>query len=146
MHLLISLFSSSQSHCMLIPRPPPHRSSSGKNCFFLLNVRILTICSRVCGLQVPVKKKIKAICLLGAGGVATGASIVRLFLVFQPNSFADETVSFVRFNLLACVNLLLVPQIDLSADENILQSCRNWHWHYLCLSTCVRYPLPSMVL
>jgi hypothetical protein len=63
--------------------------------------RTLTISSRVWGLQAPVRKKIKAICLLGAGGVATGASIVRLFLVFQPHSFADETISFVRFNLLA---------------------------------------------
>jgi hypothetical protein len=73
--------------------------------------RTLTISFRVWGLQAPVKKKIKAICLLGAGGVATGASIVRLFLVFQPHSFADETVSFVRFNLLAYVTLMLVNPI-----------------------------------
>ncbi|KAF8849059.1 hypothetical protein BDZ45DRAFT_604934 [Acephala macrosclerotiorum] len=54
----------------------------------------------VWSLQVPPKKKLRISIILGAGGIATGASIVRLILVFQPNSFADETVSFVRFNLL----------------------------------------------
>jgi len=54
-------------------------------------------------LQVPLKSKLKVFGLLGAGGIATGASVVRLFLVFQPNSFDDETISFVRFNLLGYV-------------------------------------------
>lgn len=64
---------------------------------------------RVWSLQVPLKKKFRISILLGAGGIATGASIVRLILVFQPNSFADETVSFVRFNLLGYVHLLPGP-------------------------------------
>lgn len=54
----------------------------------------------VWSLHMPTKKKVRIGLLLGAGGIATGASVVRLILVFQPNSFADETVSFVRFNLL----------------------------------------------
>lgn len=37
---------------------------------------------------------------MGAGGVATTASIVRLVLVFSPGSFEDVTLKFVRFNLL----------------------------------------------
>jgi hypothetical protein len=61
------------------------------------------LCGRVWSLQVPLKKKFRISILLGAGGIATGASVVRLILVFQPNSFTDETVSFVRFNLLGYV-------------------------------------------
>lgn len=59
----------------------------------------------VWSLQVPPKKKLRISIILGAGGIATGASIVRLILVFQPNSFADETVSFVRFNLLGVAEI-----------------------------------------
>ncbi|KUJ13393.1 uncharacterized protein LY89DRAFT_785111 [Mollisia scopiformis] len=59
----------------------------------------------VWSLQITLKKKMKISALLGAGGIATGASIVRLILVFQPNSFADETVSFVRFNLLGVAEI-----------------------------------------
>ncbi|KAK0118650.1 hypothetical protein ONS95_007532 [Cadophora gregata] len=55
----------------------------------------------VWSLKMPLNRKIQIAALLGAGGLATGASIVRLFLVFQPNDFIDETVSFIRFNLLA---------------------------------------------
>ncbi|KAL2064727.1 hypothetical protein VTL71DRAFT_3865 [Oculimacula yallundae] len=54
----------------------------------------------VWSLHMPLKKKLRIAALLGAGGLATGASVVRLILVFQPNSFDDETVSFIRFNLL----------------------------------------------
>ncbi|KAG4434422.1 hypothetical protein IFR05_010088 [Cadophora sp. M221] len=54
----------------------------------------------VWSLHMPLKKKLRIAALLGAGGVATGASVIRLILVFQPNSFNDETVSFIRFNLL----------------------------------------------
>ncbi|CZR52684.1 uncharacterized protein PAC_02561 [Phialocephala subalpina] len=59
----------------------------------------------VWSLQVPFKKKLRISILLGAGGIATAASIIRLILVFQPNSFADETVSFVRFNLLGVAEI-----------------------------------------
>lgn len=61
----------------------------------------------VWSLHMPTKKKVRIGLLLGAGGIATGASVVRLILVFQPNSFADETVSFVRFNLLGYDAILL---------------------------------------
>ncbi|PVH81178.1 hypothetical protein DL98DRAFT_548618 [Cadophora sp. DSE1049] len=54
----------------------------------------------VWSLKMPLKKKLRIAALLGAGGIATAASVVRLILVFQPNSFNDETVSFIRFNLL----------------------------------------------
>jgi hypothetical protein len=49
---------------------------------------------------VTLKKKLRIAALLGAGGIATGASVIRLILVFQPDSFDNETLSFVRFNLL----------------------------------------------
>jgi hypothetical protein len=54
-------------------------------------------------LQVPLRKKLKIIALLGAGGVATASSIVRLILVIHLGSSADETTTFVRFNLLGYV-------------------------------------------
>ncbi len=54
-------------------------------------------------LQMPLKKKLRIMALLGAGGVATASSIVRLVLVIHLGSSADETTSFVRFNLLGYV-------------------------------------------
>jgi hypothetical protein len=54
----------------------------------------------VYAIKTTFKKKFQIAALLGAGGLATGASIAHLVLVFQPNSSADETVTFVRFSLL----------------------------------------------
>lgn len=54
-------------------------------------------------LQMSLKKRLRIMALLGAGGIATGASIVRLILVVQTTSAVDETVTFVRFNLLGYV-------------------------------------------
>jgi hypothetical protein len=42
--------------------------------------------------------------MLGAGGIATGASVVRLVIVLSTDtSSGDETITFTRFNLLAYV-------------------------------------------
>ncbi|KAH7348768.1 hypothetical protein BKA65DRAFT_584630 [Rhexocercosporidium sp. MPI-PUGE-AT-0058] len=59
----------------------------------------------VWSLHMSLRKKLRIVALLGAGGVATGASVIRLILVFQPNSFNDETVSFIRFNLLGIAEM-----------------------------------------
>jgi hypothetical protein len=54
-------------------------------------------------LQMSLKKRLRIMALLGAGGIATGANVVRLILVVQTTSASDETVTFIRFNLLGFV-------------------------------------------
>jgi hypothetical protein len=54
-------------------------------------------------LQMSLKKRLRIMALLGAGGITTGASVVRLILVVQTTSASDETVTFIRFNLLGFV-------------------------------------------
>lgn len=61
--------------------------------------------------------------LLGAGGIATGASIVRLILVMQTTSAVDETVAFVRFYLLG---YLILPPLKL--EKSFLVANRNIGW------------------
>jgi hypothetical protein len=81
---------------------------------------LLTLIPRVWHLQVPLKSKLRVFILLGAGGIATGASIVRLFLVFPSNSFDDETISFVRFNLLGYVISNVMPSYT-NAEESVAE-------------------------
>lgn len=45
-------------------------------------------------------KKIRIMFMLGAGGLATATSFVRLSLLLRPGSFVDVTFSFAKFNLL----------------------------------------------
>lgn len=55
-------------------------------------------------LQMSFKKRLRIMAMLGAGGIATGASVVRLVIVLSTNTSAgDETITFTRFNLLAYV-------------------------------------------
>lgn len=51
-------------------------------------------------LTMPWKQKLKVYLLLGAGGLATAASFVRMYLVIKLQRSDDQTVDFVRFNLL----------------------------------------------
>ncbi|KAH6715269.1 hypothetical protein BKA61DRAFT_604081 [Leptodontidium sp. MPI-SDFR-AT-0119] len=51
-------------------------------------------------LKVSTCKKVRIAALLGAGGLATIASVWRAILVWSPNAYEDITVSFVRINLL----------------------------------------------
>lgn len=51
-------------------------------------------------LSMSIKQKIRVYLLLGAGGVATVASFIRMYLVIQLQQSHDQTVDFVRFNLL----------------------------------------------
>ncbi|PGG99029.1 hypothetical protein AJ80_09419 [Polytolypa hystricis UAMH7299] len=50
-------------------------------------------------LQMPVKKRVRIICILGAGGLACASSIVRLVLIIQTVGNKDQTFSFVRVNV-----------------------------------------------
>ncbi|KAH7348789.1 integral membrane protein, partial [Rhexocercosporidium sp. MPI-PUGE-AT-0058] len=63
----------------------------------------------VWSLQVTTKKKLRTIALLGAGGVATATSIVRLILVLNldnsPYQLGDQTISIQRINLLVTAEL-----------------------------------------
>ncbi|KAG4430377.1 hypothetical protein IFR05_014134 [Cadophora sp. M221] len=54
----------------------------------------------VCTLKVDTCKKVRIAVLLGAGGIATIASVCRAVLVWSPTAYDDITVSFVRINLL----------------------------------------------
>lgn len=54
-------------------------------------------------LRMNLGRKLRIMGLLGAGGLATGTSFLRLALLLQPESFRDSTVSFVKFNLLGWV-------------------------------------------
>ncbi|EKG16972.1 hypothetical protein MPH_05797 [Macrophomina phaseolina MS6] len=51
-------------------------------------------------LRMPLKKKVKVWVMLGVGGIATLASFIRLVLVIKMQESDDQTVDFVRFNLL----------------------------------------------
>jgi len=69
-------------------------------------------------LQMPLKKKLRIAVLLGAGGVATATSIVRLILIVGPLP-TDRTVAGVQFKLLGYVsNLFLISQ----GNANLLSS------------------------
>lgn len=63
----------------------------------------------VWSLRVTTKKKLRTIALLGAGGVATATSIVRLVLVLRldnsPFQLGDQTISIQRANLLVTAEL-----------------------------------------
>lgn len=50
-------------------------------------------------LQMPRKKKIRVIAILGAGGIACASSIVRLVLIFREGKSQDTTYTFMRINL-----------------------------------------------
>lgn len=51
-------------------------------------------------IKMSCRQKFRVYLLLGAGGVATVASFVRIYLVVQLQKSDDQTVDFVRFNLL----------------------------------------------
>lgn len=51
-------------------------------------------------LRMPFRRKIKVLVMLGIGGITTLASFVRLYLVIRMQKSTDQTVDFVRFNLL----------------------------------------------
>ncbi|PVI00226.1 hypothetical protein DM02DRAFT_655676 [Periconia macrospinosa] len=74
----------------------------------------------VISLQMPFKQKVKVRSMLGIGGIATGASFVRMVIVIRLQKSQDQTVDFVRFNLLG-----------------------GFDWPYLCLSPRNKYPLLS---
>lgn len=54
-------------------------------------------------LQMPSKKKVRVMCLLGAGGLAVASSIVRLALIVTTGHSKDTTLAFMRINMLGCV-------------------------------------------
>jgi uncharacterized membrane protein YuzA (DUF378 family) len=56
-------------------------------------------------LRLSWQKKMKVIVMLGAGGLATVASIARMVLVLQLRDSVDATVDIIRFNLLGYVLL-----------------------------------------
>lgn len=50
-------------------------------------------------LQMSFKKRLRIICILGAGGFACASSIARLVLIVQTAGSEDQTYSFMRVNL-----------------------------------------------
>ncbi|KAK8017186.1 hypothetical protein PG991_008262 [Apiospora marii] len=69
-----------------------------------LAVLILPI-PAVISLKLSLWKKLKIWSMLGLGGVATMAGIVRLIFVVQFQKSADQSVSFIRFNMFATAEL-----------------------------------------
>lgn len=54
-------------------------------------------------LRLPLRRRLRVWAMLGLGGVATLVSIVRMVVVIQMRGVTDQTVEFVRFNLLGYV-------------------------------------------
>ncbi|KAK8108426.1 hypothetical protein PG984_014227 [Apiospora sp. TS-2023a] len=71
-----------------------------------LAVLILPI-PAVVSLKLPLWKKLKIWSMLGLGGIATMAGIVRLIFVLQFQKSNDQSVSFIRFNLFATAELTI---------------------------------------
>ena len=57
----------------------------------------------VWNLPIAFRKKLRIVAILGSGGIATAASVVRLVLAVHQSS-TDQTVQFTRFNLLGSVS------------------------------------------
>lgn len=51
-------------------------------------------------LQMPRRKKLRVVGLLGAGGMAVAASIIRLALIVTTGQSKDATLAFMRINML----------------------------------------------
>ncbi|KAL4888605.1 integral membrane protein [Aspergillus ambiguus] len=51
------------------------------------------------GLQLPTKKKMRVMAILGAGGLACASSVVRLVLIKLTGQSSDGTMSFMRINM-----------------------------------------------
>ncbi|KAE8154256.1 hypothetical protein BDV25DRAFT_126721 [Aspergillus avenaceus] len=51
------------------------------------------------GLQLPTKKKMRVMGILGAGGLACASSIIRLVLIIYTGQSADATMAFMRINM-----------------------------------------------
>lgn len=56
-------------------------------------------------LQMPMRKKIRVMGILGAGGLACASSVVRLILILKTGQSKDGTWSFMRINMFGCVSL-----------------------------------------
>lgn len=98
-------------------------------------------------LHMPLRKKIRVLGLLGAGGIAVAASLARLVMVVQGVGDPDLTWSIVRFNLLGYVfaSLLWKKAARLKLR---LQDSRNEHRAHLRLSPrlqCFLRPLRRQV-
>lgn len=63
----------------------------------------------IMAIKMSLTQKIRVYLLLGAGGVATVASFIRMYLVIQLQQSTDQTVDFVRFNLLGYQDLTFRP-------------------------------------
>ncbi|KAE8380758.1 hypothetical protein BDV26DRAFT_279233 [Aspergillus bertholletiae] len=51
------------------------------------------------GLQLPTKKKMRVMGILGAGGLAVASSIIRLILIVYTGQSEDATMAFMRINM-----------------------------------------------
>jgi hypothetical protein len=54
-------------------------------------------------LQMSMRKKLRVMGILGAGGLACASSIVRLILILKTGQSKDGTYSFMRINMFGCV-------------------------------------------
>jgi len=62
-------------------------------------------------LQMAQRKKLRVMGLLGAGGLAVTASVIRLALIVTTGQSKDTTYAFMRINMLGCVYFRAFPDI-----------------------------------
>jgi hypothetical protein len=58
-------------------------------------------------LQMAMRKKLRVMGILGAGGLACASSVVRLILILKTGQSKDGTYSFMRINMFGCVSSFL---------------------------------------
>ncbi|KAK6849075.1 hypothetical protein PG995_012908 [Apiospora arundinis] len=61
----------------------------------------------IVSLRMNMAQKLKIWCMLGLGGIATMASIVRMVIVMKLQKSNDQSVDFVRFNLLGTAEVTI---------------------------------------
>ncbi|KAK1574022.1 uncharacterized protein LY79DRAFT_524717 [Colletotrichum navitas] len=59
------------------------------------------------GLRLPLRKKVKILTLLGAGGIATAVTIYRMYLVVQFLGSKDVTADFVVLDIITALELVI---------------------------------------
>lgn len=72
----------------------------------------------IMALRLSFRDKVRVYLLLGAGGVATIASFIRMYLVIKLQKSHDQTVDLVRFNLLGYVFPLPVLPVHCFAFQS----------------------------
>ncbi|KAJ0148199.1 hypothetical protein CTA2_719, partial [Colletotrichum tanaceti] len=72
------------------------------------------------GLRMPLRKKLKILTLLGAGGIATAVTVLRMYLVVQFLGSTDVTADFVVLDIVTALELVIGVVCACLPSTNIL--------------------------